>query len=395
MAFHAPSSNSQHRFPPLILLILLAFIPGAASWWFNADASLSDSPALVPANTTWGVFYDPKGIFCGSFDCYRILGLEAPHELPRGMLPPDTKVVTAAYRKMSRKWHPDKNGGDKLAKERFVKIAKAYEVLSSTETRKLYDYFRDRHDAYIQKYGSNVLWTYAPKSDVGGVVVFLFVILSILSYAMQKNKWRNVADHVVKAAYENLGPAHGGGRESAEVREAAMAEMAEENNRAMEGKSGREKKAAIRLMNATKAGSGGGSGKTPQQERLHKLIVEKVNKINDFGGGYHKPTIKDLLVLKLCLLPYSISRYFYWSACLFLKQKRGLDFTAEEVLILTKRTVGIVAWDAETDLGQADMLERELWVEENMKIWKREQELSTMSRTERKQAKKEKADFNE
>eukprot|EP00916_Digyalum_oweni_P006062 GHVL01010452.1.p1 GENE.GHVL01010452.1~~GHVL01010452.1.p1 ORF type:complete len:367 (+),score=46.01 GHVL01010452.1:62-1102(+) len=46
--------------------------------------------------------------------------------------------IKKSYRKLSLKWHPDKNPDEK-AKERFADIAEAYEVLSDDEKKKTYD----------------------------------------------------------------------------------------------------------------------------------------------------------------------------------------------------------------------------------------------------------------
>lgn len=47
--------------------------------------------------------------------------------------------IKTAYRKLARKFHPDLNPGDKAAEERFKELQEAYDVLSDTENRKLYD----------------------------------------------------------------------------------------------------------------------------------------------------------------------------------------------------------------------------------------------------------------
>ncbi|KAI5965909.1 CAJ1 [Candida pseudojiufengensis] len=44
-----------------------------------------------------------------------------------------------AYRKQAIKLHPDKNGNDPLASEKFQELGEAYGILSNNETRKIYD----------------------------------------------------------------------------------------------------------------------------------------------------------------------------------------------------------------------------------------------------------------
>jgi molecular chaperone DnaJ len=47
--------------------------------------------------------------------------------------------IKKAYRKLARKYHPDRNPGDKQAEERFKEISQAHDVLSDQEKRKAYD----------------------------------------------------------------------------------------------------------------------------------------------------------------------------------------------------------------------------------------------------------------
>jgi molecular chaperone DnaJ len=47
--------------------------------------------------------------------------------------------IKKAYRKLARRYHPDRNPGDKAAEDRFKQISHAYDVLSDPEKRKQYD----------------------------------------------------------------------------------------------------------------------------------------------------------------------------------------------------------------------------------------------------------------
>lgn len=49
--------------------------------------------------------------------------------------------IKKSYRKLALKYHPDKNPGDKSAEEKFKEISEAYDVLSDSKKREMYDTF--------------------------------------------------------------------------------------------------------------------------------------------------------------------------------------------------------------------------------------------------------------
>jgi hypothetical protein len=51
----------------------------------------------------------------------------------------DGKAITRAYRALAKKWHPDRNGGDKAAEQVFMTIVHAYDVLADPEKREVFD----------------------------------------------------------------------------------------------------------------------------------------------------------------------------------------------------------------------------------------------------------------
>src|SRR4051812_23030666 len=68
-------------------------------------------------------------------DYYEILGVAKNAE---------DRVIKSAYRKLAMQYHPDRNPGDHTAEAKFKECAEAYEVLSNSEKRQIYD--RYGHD---------------------------------------------------------------------------------------------------------------------------------------------------------------------------------------------------------------------------------------------------------
>ena len=63
-------------------------------------------------------------------DYYKILGVEKSAS---------AEEIKKAYRELAKKYHPDKNPGDRNAEEKFKEVGEAYEVLKDPDKRKKYD----------------------------------------------------------------------------------------------------------------------------------------------------------------------------------------------------------------------------------------------------------------
>ena len=70
----------------------------------------------------WGALLSP------TMDHWAVLGLEPGA---------DAESLKQAFRRQARRWHPDLNGNDPAAEERFKKINEAYEVLSDLAADRL------------------------------------------------------------------------------------------------------------------------------------------------------------------------------------------------------------------------------------------------------------------
>ncbi len=80
----------------------------------------------------------------------------------------DADEIRKAYRKLARKYHPDLNPGDKSSEERFKNVQEAYDVLSDSKKRQMYDQFGFYSESGFAGPGNAGGGQRAPNMDFGG-----------------------------------------------------------------------------------------------------------------------------------------------------------------------------------------------------------------------------------
>ncbi len=94
-------------------------------------------------------------------DYYEILGVKKGTK---------EEEIKKAYRELAKKFHPDRNPGNKQAEERFKEINEAYAVLSDKEKRQQYDRFGP--SGFKQRYSQEDIFRGFDISDLFGDLGF-------------------------------------------------------------------------------------------------------------------------------------------------------------------------------------------------------------------------------
>lgn len=246
---------------------------------------------------------------------------------------------------------------------------------------------RYNQEAYFQKYGASVLWHYAPQSDASMIIIVLLMVINGFTWIAQKTRWQNVADRLVKAAVEDWSPSMGGSNESKQLRDEALA-ILKEKEAASVNENGNEA-AGSTPVNAAK-GKGkkvkvsGKEKKKQEQVALRPIVIGLVNKIDDFGAGFHKPTWRDLFFVRFAKFPFVLVTGIAWQTKYALRRLQKKELNEEERTVLTERAVGNVSWDLASDEEREAMIKRELWIMDNLVEWKDEQEFKKLSKADQK-----------
>lgn len=238
---------------------------------------------------------------------------------------------------------------------------------------------RYNQEAYFQKYGASVLFKYAPKTDMLLVVILLMVLANAFSWFAQKQRWQQVATRLIQATVEDWSPSQGGTAESKQLREQALEQLKQQEKDEMdsESKGDSSKSKKIAKLSAREK-------KKQEMERLQPIVVHLVDEIQDFGAGFHKPTWKDLLIVRMAHWPYYVAVGTAWQTKYYVRRLRGLALNDDEQQVLTERAVGPVAWELASEEDRNGMVKRELWITQNLVDWKEEQEVKTWSKTDQK-----------
>jgi hypothetical protein len=115
-------------------------------------------------------------------DCYKILGV------PFGA---STEEVTAAYKKLSEKFHPDANAGDPFFRERFKEVQEAYQTLTNPITTGASRQITDRElssDKNITSADPSIVTRKTRGKAIGGAIFGILLIAVVIFKFMRETK---------------------------------------------------------------------------------------------------------------------------------------------------------------------------------------------------------------
>lgn len=276
--------------------------------------------------------------FCEYDDCYELLGVEPT----AGTIP-----IKRAYRRLAAEYHPDKcpSGDYEKCKEVFPKYANAYEILSSSEMRKNYDYVLANPYEFPSFYMKYSRPKYAPKSDLRFVLVLSVLAAAGVQYMLKMSMYEQALSTVKK-------------HPSSRYNERLKALMAKE------GPPSPTKKPASggRGDNATKAVTKS-EAKAEDLDKRKKAAEEAL--MAEFAAELPPPpSVADNVAVDLFKAPLTITYTLMWALAGGMREpgymtRKALGYTADE-------------WADYDEAEQADLVGRELWVSANLEAYEEE-----------------------
>lgn len=290
---------------------------------------------LIPATQA----QEMQDIYCGDKNCYEVLGLSRESATK--------KDIGKAYRKLAGKWHPDmfrttKEKAD--AEQMFMQVATAYETLKDEESRTEYDYMMDHPEEMWRNYYRYYRRRVGPKVDVRIVVA---VLISVISLGQYYFAWTNYSE-AIKCL--SMIPKY----------RIQATEIAKNDGLLKKDKKADRFKSKEEI-------------KEEEEGVIRKIIEDKM----DIRGGYAKPHWSDILWVQLVILPVTIYRWttFYarWLWKFGIKRE---EYGEEEQLYVIRKFLKISQgqFDQMPEEEVDEMMNKELWIKENFKEWKRVKE---------------------
>lgn len=206
-----------------------------------------------------------------------------------------------------------------------------------------------------------------PKIDVRLVILITITVISAFQYYVKHSRYEEAVNYFVTVRLRR-----DCGVVTAVTNPFTPFQVPKYRNKALDMLSS-EKSAHDLKKEAKKTKLSKAEQKELQEKEIRKIIQGNM----DIQGSYSKPSVTDVLWVQLVMSPYTLVKYVAWYG------RWTLNFTIlkkeygeEEKLYLIRKNLGmgVHQFNAIEDNLIDDYLRQELWIKENFKEWKDEQD---------------------
>ncbi|XP_068190815.1 dnaJ homolog subfamily C member 25 [Antennarius striatus] len=286
-----------------------------------------------------------EGLYCGTEVCYDVLGVTREA----------TKAeIARAYRQLARRYHPDRfrpgepgleGETQESAQGKFLLVATAYETLKDEDTRRDYDYMLDHPEEYYQHYYTYYRRRLTPKVDVRIVILVTICAISIFQYYSWHSSYNETISYLMTRP---------------KYRIQAM-EIAKQQG----------------LLKGSKEKGKNRRSKEEVREQEEEVIRDIIKNKIDIKGGCQKPSLSDILLCQIVLFPYYLTIYVSWYVSwVYRFTICREEYGDEEKLYIIRRYMKMSQsqFDSLDESIKQSFLEKQLWIKENYKVFRKEQE---------------------
>lgn len=273
-----------------------------------------------------------EGLYCGKHNCYDVLGIDRSA---------DAADVRKAYRRLAVKYHPDKTK-EPGSREKFQLITTAYEILKDEEERTNYNYMLENPEQVYRHYYHYYKKRVAPKIDVRVVIAVSITIISVIQYFGWWNSYNNAMEAALRMPKYRV----------------KAREMAKQRGL---------------LHNLERRRMPRSHARETEEGILREILEQNLNIL----GGYSRPSILDVLWLKLLLSPYYIGRYVLWyTHWVWRFNMMGMEYSLREHIYLTRRRLKLseTQWEAFEQAQRDELVGRQLWLDDKWAEFQEEQD---------------------
>ena len=320
------------------------------------------------ANKASKPVFDPFNVFCGTDNCYDVLGVERADNIT---------VISKAYRQLSKTVHPDKVHPDKRMNvtEQFRLISKAYEVLKGNESRPSFDFYLDHPRSYFKATGKHA-WRALPKAHPILVLLLSMLFLSGVMHYVQISKHERARNLLQEQVRAGLGPSKGGTKLSADL-----------HNKAVRLYEAHCKANGVKL-NGSPFSSPAAKEQMAGDAVYDKVCGQVLQDIQDWGE-YAMPIWQDDLFVIKCFTSYP-GQLAQWWTTYRRRHLSGQPLTAEDKGDMARGMVGASAWAELSDKERQAALEARVYESAGYDAWLQQREgPAQMSKRQAKLQKKQ------